>query len=269
VDDSIVDNNVAYNIVLNPTSIGDLLYDALPDVNVGVTNIDRLTVISTPPLYTTEGDGTAKFTIALFRQPTATVTVAINSNDESEGLVTTPPATPPFPPTLTFTTLNWNTPQTVIVTGVDDCSNDGDIPYKVTFTSTSPDPTFIKTEKLDLINYGAPTIGWVEPVGTEEIYFSDGLSPINLEVVGLCPEPIGKVRFYRWVEATQDWVTIGEDLTPPYKLELLPGELESGWNQVFAFAFGFPNPMQTFSKHERILILKDIKVLITLPMVYK
>ena len=33
------------------------------------------------------------------------------------------------PASLTFTTANWNTAQTVTVTGVDDCLDDGDIAY--------------------------------------------------------------------------------------------------------------------------------------------
>jgi hypothetical protein len=33
--------------------------------------------------------------------------------------------------TLTFTPANWNTPQTVTVTGADDTLIDGDIPYIV------------------------------------------------------------------------------------------------------------------------------------------
>jgi hypothetical protein len=85
----------------------------------------------------------------------------------------------------------------------------------------------------------------------------------------MCPEPISRVRFYRWVVAIGDHVTIGEDLTPPYQELLLPGELESGVNQVFAFAFGPPNPVQTFSKHKRIFIIMDYGNLVYLPLVYK
>jgi len=118
-------------------------------------------------------------------------------------------------------------------------------------------------------NYEAPTIDWVEPVGTDGIYGSDGFTPIELEVVNLCGEPISKVRFYRWVASIGDHVTIGEDLTPPYQEILNPKELESGWNQVFAFAFGPPNPVQTFSEHKRILILKDYHHLVHLPLIYK
>jgi hypothetical protein len=64
-------------------------------------------------------------------------------------------------------------------------------------------------------------------------------------------------------------VTIGEDLSPPYQEILQPADLESGWNQVFAFAFGPPNPIQTFSKHLPVLILKDFDHLVHLPLINK
>ena len=44
------------------------------------------------------------------------------------------------PATLTFTPANWNTAQTVTVTGVDDAVDDGDIAYTiVTAPATSSD----------------------------------------------------------------------------------------------------------------------------------
>jgi hypothetical protein len=209
--------------------------------------------------------------VALSSEPLNTVTVALSSDTPAEGIVTTPPS-PPLPPTLTFTSLNWNAPQTVIVTGVDDFVVDGDIPYNIVLDPASEgDALYNSLPNVDVgaTNYDAPTIGWVKPVVDEGIYISDGFSPIQLEVINLSNEPINRVRFYRWVDAIGYWVTIGEALTPPYKEVLLPGELESGWNQVFAFAFGPPNPVQTFSKHVRILIIMDYGDQIHLPLVYK
>jgi hypothetical protein len=262
VDDSIVDNIVAYNIVLNPDSVNDFIYKALPDVNVAVTNTDRLSVVTPPQMHTTESGGTASFNVALSSQPTQNVEVVISSDMLTEGIITSPAT-----PTLTFTTTDWNIPKPFTVSGVSDCQDDGDKLYSLTFSSTSLDPVFNVIETLPLINYGAPTIGWVKPVGTEGIHFSDGLSPIPLEVVSLCPEPIGKVRFYRWVEALQDWETIGDDSNQPYEVELLASKLEPGWNQVFAFAFSPVNGVQTFSKHVRILIRNEVETLILLPLV--
>jgi hypothetical protein len=57
-------------------------------------------------------------------------------------------------------------------------------------------------------------------------------------------------------------VTIGEDLTEPYQESLCPDELESGWNEIRAFAFGpvptLPDEIQTFSTHPWIFINKEI-----------
>ncbi len=68
-------------------------------------------------------------------QPTADVTVGISSNDTTEGTV--------LPASLTFTSANWNTAQTVTVTGVDDLLDDGDIAFSiVTAAATSADGTY-------------------------------------------------------------------------------------------------------------------------------
>src|SRR5207237_503535 len=76
--------------------------------------------------------GTASFTVVLASQPTATVSVGISSSNTAEGTVSTS--------SLTFSTANWNTPQTVTVTGVDDFVDDGNIAYSiVTAAATSGD----------------------------------------------------------------------------------------------------------------------------------
>ena len=49
------------------------------------------------------------------------MTIGLSSSDTTEGTVA--------PATLTFTAANWNTPQTVTVTGVDDDLDDGDVAY--------------------------------------------------------------------------------------------------------------------------------------------
>ena len=52
---------------------------------------------------------------------------------------------------MTFTTANWNTPQTVTVTGVDDLFDDGDVAYSiVTAPATSSDGTYNALKALDV-----------------------------------------------------------------------------------------------------------------------
>jgi uncharacterized delta-60 repeat protein len=86
-------------------------------------------------LVTTEAGGTATCTIVLTSQPTANVTFSLSSSDTSEGTVS--------PSSLTFTPSNWNAPQSITVTSVNDSVVDGDITYSiVTSTVTSSDPNY-------------------------------------------------------------------------------------------------------------------------------
>ena len=62
----------------------------------------------------------------------ANVTIGISSSDLTEGTV--------GPASVTFTAANWNTAQTVTVTGVDDAIVDGNIAYAIlTAAATSAD----------------------------------------------------------------------------------------------------------------------------------
>jgi hypothetical protein len=83
--------------------------------NVSVTNIDDETAgiaVSDISGNSTESGGQATFTIVLNSEPTADVTISLSSSDTSEGTVS--------PVDLTFTSSNWNVPETVTVTGVFD-----------------------------------------------------------------------------------------------------------------------------------------------------
>ncbi|MFC1643293.1 hypothetical protein ACFL5O_11525, partial [Myxococcota bacterium] len=81
------------------------------------------------------GTPTATFTVVLATTPTADVTLTLESSDDTEGTAS--------PATLTFTPVNWNAPQTVAVTGVDDDVKDGNQAYSIQFTGvTSDDPAY-------------------------------------------------------------------------------------------------------------------------------
>jgi cyclophilin family peptidyl-prolyl cis-trans isomerase len=100
---------------------------AYPDPLTDVEAIDKVfaspqidpafIVIPTSVRQTTESGGTATFTVQLDTPPTADVTIPLVSSVPAEGTVS--------PAQLVFTTANWNTPQTVTVTGVDDTTKDG------------------------------------------------------------------------------------------------------------------------------------------------
>jgi len=55
------------------------------------------------------------------------------------------------PATLTFTPSNWNTPQNVTVTGIDDEFDDGSVAYVVEFTAvTSTDALYAAVNLIDI-----------------------------------------------------------------------------------------------------------------------
>ncbi len=83
---------------------------------------------------TTESGSAATFTVVLTTQPTSDVSIALSSSDPTEGTVSPTP--------LTFTSADWNTAQTVTVTGVDDSLVDGNIAYTVNFVVSSSDGSY-------------------------------------------------------------------------------------------------------------------------------
>ena len=92
---------------------------------------------------TTEAGGQATFTVVLNAQPIANVTIALASTDVTEGTISAG--------SLTFTSSNWNVPQTVTVTGQNDDVDDGDIVYGiVTAAATSPDPDYAGIDGMDV-----------------------------------------------------------------------------------------------------------------------
>ncbi len=80
---------------------------------VAVNNDTRGVTVSAAGTGVTvaEGGGTAQYTVVLIVQPTGNVTVTPSSGDTAIATVSG---------ALTFTTGNWNAPQTVTVTGVED-----------------------------------------------------------------------------------------------------------------------------------------------------
>jgi len=84
---------------------------------------------------TTDEDGdTAQIAAVLPQAPTADVTLNFSVGDTTEGSIS--------PSSLTFTPSNWNTPQTITVTGKDDNVRDEAISYTITGTTVSADTAY-------------------------------------------------------------------------------------------------------------------------------
>lgn len=99
-----------------------------------IINDDAAGVIVTPTtVAVTEGGATATYSVVLTSQPTSDVTITITPDAQ----VTVSPTT------LTFTPANWNVPQTVTVTAVDDAIAEPS-PHTGTITQTaaSGDPNY-------------------------------------------------------------------------------------------------------------------------------
>jgi len=109
-------------------------------VRVTTNDNDSAGFVVTPStgLLTTEAGDQAQFTVRLASEPTADVTLELASSNPNEGMVSVP--------SLTFTpaagAAPWNAPQTVVVTGVDDFVDDGDVAYTVTTAAVSADADY-------------------------------------------------------------------------------------------------------------------------------
>ena len=139
VDDLIADGDQLYSIVTAAAVSTDPGYSGRDSSDVSVTNTDNdspsVLVAPTTGLVTSEAGGQATFSVSLATQPTADVTIGIVSSDPGEGV--------PDVASLTFTTVNWNAPRVVTLTGVDDLISDGSQPYTIlTSSATSADPRY-------------------------------------------------------------------------------------------------------------------------------
>ncbi|MEO8901331.1 MAG: Calx-beta domain-containing protein [Polyangiaceae bacterium] len=138
------DGPQTYKIVANGgASSTDVSYNNLlaPDVTVVNNDNDSAGIFVSPaytvanPGVTTEAGGISTFTVVLNSVPAGNVTFSVSSLLLSEGTV--------LPSTLSFTSANWNAPQTVTVKGVDDSIQDNDQPYKVRLSNaTSSDVNY-------------------------------------------------------------------------------------------------------------------------------
>ena len=121
VEDTSVDGNQLTNVTLSVVDASsDNAFDALPDRVVVVTTTDN-DAPTGPGFVVTQSGGstvvnetgtTDTFTVVLTAQPTTNVVLDIASGDTGEATVA--------PATITFTPANWNVPQIVTVTGVND-----------------------------------------------------------------------------------------------------------------------------------------------------
>lgn len=138
----VIDTDVElYAIDWNPTS-NEVIYSGISETGqpileivdvtgiAGVPPIPSISLVESDATTTVTESGTSDtYTLALGTQPTGDVVVSVAWTDQ----VTVSPAT------LTFTPENWDVPQTVTVTAVDDSDVEGDHTAVITHSAVSTD----------------------------------------------------------------------------------------------------------------------------------
>ncbi len=140
---------------MRSSMIGDVNKDGFDDLRIGLPYADvngliasgQINVVygteakagvrysASDSLVTTEGGGTASVKVALSRRPSAPVTIPLAISDATEGAISVN--------NLVFDANNWNTPQTIVVRGVDDTAIDGSVAYSlILLPIVSDDPNY-------------------------------------------------------------------------------------------------------------------------------
>lgn len=137
VDDFVAEGAHTGSIAFS-TASSDANYNALtlPSVTANITDNDIAGITVTrsggSAVYVAEGGVTGTITLVLTSQPTANVVFTINAGTQ----ITASPAT------VTFTAANWNVPQVVTITAVDDNVIEGFHTSSVSVTVASTDTNY-------------------------------------------------------------------------------------------------------------------------------
>jgi len=196
LDDLLIDGNGEYIVVIGPVSSTDPNYAVINPTDVTGVNIDDdVAGITVGALSgnTSEAGGTATFTLVLDTEPTENVFIGISSSDITEGTVSTS--------SVTFTSENWDTPQTITVTGVNDSVDDGDVAYTIVIdASTSADVAYdgIDPNNIAVTNTDNDTAGIT--VSSENVDTTEGGVTDTYSLV-LDTEPTATVNFVLSVDA--------------------------------------------------------------------
>lgn len=137
--DSIQDGDKEVAIDLGTMESLDTRFQGISAGEIRVLNadIDSVGVVVYPlhGLQTTEDGGSDQLTVVLNSKPTHSVTFSVHLSNTSEVASN--------PSSITFTPANWNAPQTVTLTGLNDDRKDGNQAFYVQLVSaTSGDPLY-------------------------------------------------------------------------------------------------------------------------------
>jgi hypothetical protein len=156
LNDDMAQNNISYQIT-GVASSSDALYNGLTITPITVVNksTDHAGItVSQNSLQTTKNGGTATFSVVLNTLPAATVTIALNTNGSTAGVLSQNQ--------LTFTPNDWDRAQTVTVTGVNDFMVTGNQNYQIRGTATSLDNNYnnVQLQNINVVNQDTNSAGF-------------------------------------------------------------------------------------------------------------
>jgi len=130
-----------------------------------ITNDDKAGFTINPTALTTsEVGGKAEFTVKLNSQPTADVTIGLRSDNLAEGTVSTN--------SLTFTSANYDQPQPITISGVDDLVADGPLPYKIVTAAAVSTDVIVISNKYETLDCTISTNNFIKRCARRRIHFS-------------------------------------------------------------------------------------------------
>ena len=183
-------------------------------VDPGPVDPGRGSVIVTPASLTTYETGTtASVNVSLSAAPTDQVLIPVRSSDTSEGTVNTA--------SLMFDGTNWNVPQVITVSSVDDHEIDGNVTYDITLgpvQSADPQYSALTVESIHVTNVDNDATATASMVvstnslrvlegGKSTFYISAGTQPtasVNVQIT-VSDSSEGKVSTSSVVFATNNW----------------------------------------------------------------
>lgn len=153
VDDAMLEGSETVVFTLSSPSQATL--GSNTSLTYSITDNDTAGVtLSVSALTVTEGNTAGSYTVVLTSQPTSTVQIALTSS-----LVVADAS----PSTLSFTSSNWSTPQTVTVAALDDTSIDGSQTMIITHTISAstasgyPQSTNVGTVTVTVLDNDGPS----------------------------------------------------------------------------------------------------------------
>jgi len=209
IPDGIADGTKNFSIISDPITSADPVYQGktFPTVSGRNGDIDGygFTVIPITDAITTEAGGTAQVQVFLNRMPTSNVAInSISSSNTNEGFV--------FPTLLTFTPSNWNVPQTLTITGVDDSMADGDQTFSIISSNASstdsnyngrPGPQF-----SNFTNQDDDTKGFLVTPNSSVTFSENGGSQNYTMQLRSRPPPGKTVRIMNFISSNANLISI-------------------------------------------------------------